>query len=66
MALPDYLQDSAKDFARQLTASTSVPIDTSKFTGRQFVAGEDQLQTTKSDEFKKFKNTTRVLSRRFC
>ena len=26
MALPDYLQDSAKDFARQLTASTSVPI----------------------------------------
>ena len=45
MALPDYLQDSAKDFARQLTASTSVPIDTSKFTGRQFVAGEDQLQT---------------------
>ena len=45
MALPDYLQDTAKDFARQLTASTSVPIDTSKFTGRQFVAGEDQLQT---------------------
>ena len=45
MALPDYLQDSAKDFARQLTASTSVPIDTSKFTGRQFVAGEDKLQT---------------------
>ena len=45
MALPDYLESSAKDFARQLTASTSVPIDTSKFTGRQFVAGEDQLQT---------------------
>jgi len=45
MALPDYLQDSAKDFARQLTASTSVPIDTTKFTGRQFVAGEDPLQT---------------------
>ena len=45
MALPDYLQDSAKDFARQLTASTSVPIDTSKFTGQSFVAGEDPLQT---------------------
>ena len=45
MALPDYLQDSAKDFARQLTASTSVPINTGTFTGRQFVAGEDQLQT---------------------
>ena len=45
MALPDYLQDTAKDFARQLTASTSVPIDTGTFTGRQFVAGEDPLQT---------------------
>ena len=45
MALPDYLQDTAKDFAKQLTASTAVPIKTSTFTGRQFVAGEDPLQT---------------------
>ena len=45
MALPDYLQDTAKDFARQLTASTSAPINTATFTGRQFVAGEDPLQT---------------------
>ena len=45
MALPDYLQETAKDFAKQLTASTSVPIDTSKFVGRSFVAGEDPLQT---------------------
>ena len=45
MALPDYLESSAKDFARQLTASTSAPIDTTKFTGRQFVAAEDPLQT---------------------
>ena len=45
MALPDYLQDSAKDFARQLTASTSVPINTGTFTGRSFVAGEDPLQS---------------------
>ena len=45
MALPDYLQDTAKDYARQLTATTSAPIDTSKFTGRQFIAGEDPLQT---------------------
>ena len=45
MALPDYLKDTAKDFARQLTASTSAPIDTTTFTGRQFVAGEDPLQT---------------------
>ena len=45
MALPDYLKDTAKDYARQLTATTSAPIDTSKFTGRSFVAGEDPLQT---------------------
>ena len=45
MSLPDYLQDRAKDFAKQLTASTAVPIKTSAFTGRQFVAGEDPLQT---------------------
>jgi len=45
MALPDYLESSAKDFARQLTASTSTPINTGTFTGRQFVAGEDPLQT---------------------
>ena len=45
MALPDYLQDTAKDFGKQLTATTSVPIDTGTFTGRQFVAGEDPLQS---------------------
>ena len=45
MALPDYLQEAGKDFAKQLTAQTAVPIDTSTFTGRQFVAGEDPLQT---------------------
>jgi hypothetical protein len=45
MALPDYLEDTSKDFAKQLTATTSVPIDTTKFTGRQFVGGEDPLQT---------------------
>ena len=45
MSLPDYLKDTSKDFAKQLTAATSVPIDTSKFTGRSFVAGEDPLQT---------------------
>ena len=46
MALPDYLQDTAKDFGKQLTATTSVPIDTGTFTGRQFVAGEDPLSTS--------------------
>ena len=38
MSLPDYLESTAKDYARQLTAATSAPIDTSKFVGRQFVA----------------------------
>ena len=45
MALPDYLQEAGKDFAKQLTAQTAVPIDTTKFTGRDFVAREDPLQT---------------------
>jgi len=45
MALPGYLEDTAKDYAKQATASYSVPIDTSKFTGQQFVAGEDPLQS---------------------
>tara|TARA_R110002050_G_scaffold158503_1_gene287841 strand:- start:5736 stop:6596 length:861 start_codon:yes stop_codon:yes gene_type:complete len=46
MALPGYLEDTAKDYAKQATGAYSVPIDTSKFTGRQFVAGEDPLQTS--------------------
>ena len=46
MALPGYLEDTAKDYATQATAAYSVPIDTSKFTGQQFVAGEDPLQTS--------------------
>jgi len=43
--LPSYLEDTAKDYAKQATATYSAPIDTSKFTGSQFVAGEDPLQT---------------------
>jgi len=46
MALPGYLEDTAKDYAKQATGAYSVPIDTSKFTGQQFVAGEDPLQTS--------------------
>ena len=46
MALPDYLKDTAKDYASQATKAYSVPIDTTKFTGQQFVAGEDPLQTS--------------------
>jgi len=45
MALPDYLQEAGKDFAKQLTAQTAAPINTDTFMGRQFVAGEDPLQT---------------------
>ena len=44
MALPGYLEDTAKDYAKQATGAYSVPIDTSKFTGQQFVAGEAPLQ----------------------
>ena len=46
MALPGYLEDTAKDYAKQATGAYSVLIDTSKFTGQQFVAGEDPLQTS--------------------
>ena len=45
MAIADYLEPAVKDFADQATATYSAPIDTSTFTGRQFVAGEDPLQT---------------------
>jgi len=45
MATPDFIQDYAKDYAAQAKGAYSVPIDTTKFTGRQFVAGEDPLQT---------------------
>jgi len=47
--LPSYLEDTAKDYAKQATAAYSVPIDTSTFTGAQFVAGEDPLQTKAID-----------------
>jgi len=44
MALPDYLQDTGKDLARQMTGAYSAPLDTSTFMGDQFVAGQDQAQ----------------------
>jgi len=46
MALPDYLQDTGKDLARQMTATYSAPLDTSTFMGSQFVAGQDPAQQT--------------------
>ena len=45
MATPGFLEEYAKDFATQAKGAYSAPIDTTKFTGRQFVAGEDPLQT---------------------
>ena len=46
MPVPSYLEDTAKDYAKQATATYSAPIDTTQFTGQQFVAGEDPLQTS--------------------
>ena len=46
MALPDYLQDTGKDLASQMTATYSAPLDTSTFMGSQFVAGQDPAQQT--------------------
>ena len=45
MSVQDYLEPAVKDYADQAKATYSAPIDTSKFTGRQFFAGEDPLQT---------------------
>jgi predicted small secreted protein len=45
MAIPDYLKDTVKDYADQASATYSAPINTDMFTGSQFVAGEDPLQT---------------------
>ena len=44
MALPDYLKDTAQDFATQLTAATSAPIDVTKFTGNfdDMYSGSDE------------------------
>ena len=45
MAIPDYLENTVKDYADQAAAAYSAPINTDVFTGSQFVAGEDPLQT---------------------
>ena len=45
MAISEFIEPAVKDYATQATAAYSAPIDTSKFTGRQFVAGMDPLQT---------------------
>ena len=46
MALPGYLEDTAKDYARQATATYGTALQPSTFMGQQFVAPEDPLQTS--------------------
>ena len=45
MAIPHFLEDTVKDYSKQATAAYSAPINTDTFTGRQFVAGQDPMQT---------------------
>jgi len=45
MAIADFLEPAIEDYATQAKATYSAPIDTDKFTGRQFVAGQDPMQT---------------------
>jgi len=45
MAIAEFLEPAVKDYANQAKATYSAPIDTTKFTGRGFVAGEDPLQS---------------------
>ena len=46
MALPGYLEDTAKDYARQATATYGTALQPSTFMGQQFVAPMDPLQTS--------------------
>jgi len=45
MAIAEFLEPAVEDYAEQAKATYTAPIDTTKFTGRGFVAGEDPLQT---------------------
>jgi len=39
-----FIEDLGRDYGTQIAALTSLPVNTTKFTGDQFVAGQDQLQ----------------------
>ena len=43
--IAEFLEPAVQDYANQAKATYSAPINTSTFTGSQFVAGEDPLQT---------------------
>ena len=45
MAISDFIEPAIKDYAKQATDTYSEPIDTSKYNGRQFVAGEAPVHT---------------------
>ena len=45
MAISEFLEPAVKDYAEQAKATYSAPINTDLFTGRQFVAGQDPMQT---------------------
>ena len=57
MAIADFLEPAVKDYATQATATYSAPINTGAFTGRQFVAGEDPLQTKAIDALEAARQT---------
>ena len=45
MALPGYLDETAKDYATQAAATYKTKLQPSTFMGQQFVAPMDQMQT---------------------
>ena len=45
MAVPGYLEETAKDYATQAAAAYKTKLQPSTFMGQQFVAPEDPLQT---------------------
>jgi len=49
MAISDFLEPAIEDYATQAKATYSTPINTDTFTGRQFVAGMDPMQTRAAD-----------------
>ena len=49
MALPGYLEETAKDYTTQAASAYKTPLQPSTFMGQQFVAGEDPLQTKAVD-----------------
>ena len=46
MAVPSYIEDSAKDFAKQAATAYKTPLQPSTFMGDQYVAPMDPLQTS--------------------